>query len=155
MEAKTASTGSCFTPMLIIFLLISLYRGPDVYNDFCKEFLSKYAATRPEYSNSMLVELKLQPVEIKPEYVYEIEPPQFEKKEIVESTEVTEAEKQIAARNKDRVCTCGYTRELEEKVEINREGGGVYFKSKVFYTIFKPISALTNFNISQRFFVLF
>merc|ERR1719433_2040720 len=24
-----------------------MYRGPDVYNDFCKELLSKYAATRP------------------------------------------------------------------------------------------------------------
>ena len=118
------------------------YRGPDVYNDFCKELLSKYAATRPEISNSMLIELKLLPVEIKLEYVYEIEPPQFEKKEIVESTEVTEAEKQIAERNKDRVCTCGYTRELDEKVEINREGGRVYFKSKVcILYFFKRMSA--------------
>lgn len=104
--------------------------------------LSKYAATRPEISNSMLIELKLLPVEIKLEYVYEIEPPQFEKKEIVESTEVTEAEKQIAERNKDRVCTCGYTRELDEKVEINREGGRVYFKSKVcILYFFKRMSA--------------
>ena len=107
-----------------------IYRGPDVYHDFCKEWLLKYA------TNSKVVELKLQPVEIKPEYVYEIEPPQFEKKEIVESSEITEAEKQIAERNKDRVCTCGYTKELEEKVEINREDGGTYFKSKVIYNIF-------------------
>ena len=49
------------------------------------------------------------------------------------STEITEQAKLRAERNKDRVCTCGYTRELKEKVEIKREGSWkVYFKKKVF-----------------------
>ena len=51
------------------------------------------------------------------------------------STDITEEDKLRAERNKDRVCTCGYTRELKEKVEIKREGSWkVYFKKKVFYS---------------------
>ena len=106
-----------------------MYKGPEIYQDFCHNLHLKYAE---EFEELKFVNLKLEPVEVKPEYLYELQAPQFEKKEIPEeSTEITEEEKHRSLLNKDRKCTCGFSKQLKQKVTISREGHKSHVRQKV------------------------
>ena len=105
-----------------------IYKGPDVYEEFCRNQHLKYGKSLGLKKCSV----KLDTVEIKEEYLYDIDVPQFEVKVVEESTELTEQEKEIAKINLEKRCTCGHTKYIKGGIPVNnREGQKVSSKSKV------------------------
>ena len=83
----------------------------------------------------------------------------FDKNWQKKSTEKIARDKLRAERNKNRVCTCGYTKELKEKVEIKREGSKkVYFKKTVifvntthfYYFFFFKFQVIYSINVNRK-----
>ena len=83
----------------------------------------------------------------------------FDKNWQKKSTEKIARDKLRTERNKNRVCTCGYTKELKEKVEIKREGSKkVYFKKTVifvntthfYYFFFFKFQVIYSINVNRK-----
>merc|ERR1719266_1485214 len=104
------------------------YTGPGIYNEFTK---SLFEQNREEFDLKDW-RMTLSPVKVGEEHRYPIEPPAFTVDQ-VELPEDADEDMQRSVLNKDKVCKCGFTKQLKSESQpvISRDGHKKHIRKTV------------------------